>query len=242
MSFICNPQSQRNQQKNPYCGGERLPPPSALRLPARNSTSPSWATNHSFPTWSGGRGLSIIIPHPWLQTLTWPRLGQSESFPESFSIGCKKKGQKMLSVCLLKQLLATVPDRITHRKRPWCWERLKVGEEGDYRGWDGWMASPTQWTWVWVNPRSWWWTGRPGDMESYHRVGYDWATDLNCGHQKSENSILNKTVCLSCKASSCITSVSPLCSPTRYPVRSSYCKLLTLSTCLEALGSWQPWE
>ena len=99
-----------------------------------------------------------------------------------------------------------------------------------------------QWTWVWVNPRSWWWTGRPGDMESYHRVGYDWATDLNCGHQKSENSILNKTVCLSCKASSCITSVSPLCSPTRYPVRSSYCKLLTLSTCLEALGSWQPWE
>ena len=47
---------------------------------------------------------------------------------------------------------------LTHLKRPWCWERLKAGEEGDNRGWDGWMASPTQWAWVWVNSRSWWWT------------------------------------------------------------------------------------
>jgi len=51
-------------------------------------------------------------------------------------------------------------------KRPWCWERLKAGGEGDDRGWDGWMASPTQWTWVWVNSRSWWWTGRPGVLQS----------------------------------------------------------------------------
>ena len=43
------------------------------------------------------------------------------------------------------------------RKRPWCWKRLKA--EGDDRGWDGWMASPTRWTWVWVNTGSWWWTG-----------------------------------------------------------------------------------
>ena len=43
-----------------------------------------------------------------------------------------------------------------------CWEGLGAGGEGDNRGWDGWMASPTQWTWVWVNSRSWWWTGRPG--------------------------------------------------------------------------------
>ena len=47
-----------------------------------------------------------------------------------------------------------------HLKRPWCWERLKAGGEGDHRGWDGWMASPTQWTLVWVNSGSWWWTGR----------------------------------------------------------------------------------
>ena len=49
----------------------------------------------------------------------------------------------------------------THWKRPWCWERLRVGREGDDRGWDGWMASPTQWTWVWANSGSWWWSGKP---------------------------------------------------------------------------------
>ena len=78
--------------------------------------------------------------------------------------------------------LATWWEERTHLKRPWCWERLRVaGGEGDDRGCDGWMASPTQWTWVWVNSGSWWWTGRPGVlcfMES-QRVGRDWATELN---------------------------------------------------------------
>ena len=69
---------------------------------------------------------------------------------------------------------------LTHWKRPWCLERLKVGE-GDNRGWDGWMASPTQWTRVWVNSRSWWWTGKPGMLQSMglQRVGHNWATELN---------------------------------------------------------------
>ena len=58
------------------------------------------------------------------------------------------------------------PDVKNWLKRPWCWERLKVGGEGDDRGWDGWMASPTQWTWVWASPGSWWWTGRPGVPKS----------------------------------------------------------------------------
>ena len=73
-------------------------------------------------------------------------------------------------------------EELTHLKRPWCWERLKVGREGDDRGWDGWMASPTQWTWVWVNSRSWWWTRRPGILQSMgsQRVGHDWVwTELN---------------------------------------------------------------
>ena len=68
-----------------------------------------------------------------------------------------------------------------HLKRPWCWERLKAGRERDDRGWDGWMASPTQWTWVWVNlDRSWWWRGRPGVLQPMgsQRVGHDWATEL----------------------------------------------------------------
>ena len=58
--------------------------------------------------------------------------------------------------------LATWCEELTHLKRPWCWERLMGGGEGDDRGWDGWMASSTQWTWVWVDSGSWWWTGRPG--------------------------------------------------------------------------------
>ena len=61
--------------------------------------------------------------------------------------------------------LATSCEELTHWKKPWCWERLKAGE-GDDRGWDGWMASQTQWTWVWVNFGSWWWTGRPGVLQS----------------------------------------------------------------------------
>ena len=63
----------------------------------------------------------------------------------------------------------------------WCWERLKAGGEGDDRGWDGWMASLTQWTWVWVNSGGWWWTGRPGVLRfmGSQRVGHDWATELN---------------------------------------------------------------
>ena len=56
--------------------------------------------------------------------------------------------------------LATWCEELTHLQRPWCWERLKVGGVGDDRGWDGWMASLTQWTWVWVDSGSWWWTGR----------------------------------------------------------------------------------
>ena len=66
-------------------------------------------------------------------------------------------------------------------KRPWCWESLKAGGEWNNRGWDGWMASLTQWTWVWVNFRGWWWTGRPGMLQSIvsQRVGHDWVTKLN---------------------------------------------------------------
>ena len=60
-------------------------------------------------------------------------------------------------------------------------ERLKAGGEGDDRGWDGWMASPTQWTWVWVNSGSWWWTRRSGVLQCMRlqRIGHNWVTELN---------------------------------------------------------------
>ena len=76
---------------------------------------------------------------------------------------------------------ATWCKKLTHLKRPWCWERLKAGKEGDDRGWDGWMASLTQWTWVSINSRSWWWTGRPGVLQymGLQKVRQDWATELN---------------------------------------------------------------
>ena len=76
--------------------------------------------------------------------------------------------------------LATWCEELTHLKKPWCWARLKAGE-GDNRAWDDWMASPTQWAWVWVNSRSWWWTGRPGVLRfmGSQRVRHDWVTELN---------------------------------------------------------------
>ena len=72
-------------------------------------------------------------------------------------------------------------DVLTHLKRPWYWERLNAGGEGDDRRWDSWMASLTQWTWVWVSSGSWWWTGRPGVLQSMgsQRVRHNWATELN---------------------------------------------------------------
>ena len=77
--------------------------------------------------------------------------------------------------------LAISRTELTHWKRPWCWEGLGAEGKGDDRGWDDWMASPTQWIWVWVDSGSWWWTGRPGVLwfMGSQRVGHDWATELN---------------------------------------------------------------
>ena len=77
--------------------------------------------------------------------------------------------------------LANWCEELTHWKRPWCWETLKVGGEGNDRGWDSWMASLTQWTWVWVNSGYWWWTERPDVLQSVgsQRVRHDWVIELN---------------------------------------------------------------
>ena len=77
--------------------------------------------------------------------------------------------------------LATWCKELTHLKRPWCWERLKAGGPRDNRGWDGLMSSPTWWIWVWVSSGSWWWTGKPGILQSVglQRFGLDWVSELN---------------------------------------------------------------
>ena len=80
---------------------------------------------------------------------------------------------------LKSDTLATWWEELTHWKRPWCWVRLKA-REGVDRGWDGWMASATLWTWVWASSRSWWRTKKSGMLQSMgsQRVGHDWATEL----------------------------------------------------------------
>ena len=81
---------------------------------------------------------------------------------------------------ILAQFYDLLPQRIRQSPalRPWCWERLRVGDR-DNRGLDGWIASPTQWTWAWANSGRWWRTGKSGMLQSTgsQKVGHDWATE-----------------------------------------------------------------
>ena len=83
--------------------------------------------------------------------------------------------------CWSSNTLATWCRESTLWKRPWCWERLRAGKEGDDRGWDGWMASPTQWAWVWANSGRQWRTGKPGALQfmGSQRVNHDQMTQQN---------------------------------------------------------------
>ena len=105
-------------------------------------------------------------------------LGIQPVLPKKISPECSLEG---LMLKLKLQYFGHLMRRADSFEKTWCWGRLKVGGEGDDRGWDGWMASLTQWTWVWVNSGSWWWTGRPGVLQSTgsQRVGHDWVTELN---------------------------------------------------------------
>ena len=72
---------------------------------------------------------------------------------------------------------ATWWEELIQWKRTWFWERLKAGREGDDRGWDDWMALPTLWAWVWVSSRGWWWTGKPGLLQSMGSQSQTWLSD-----------------------------------------------------------------
>ena len=93
-------------------------------------------------------------------------------------------------------------------KRPCCWERLKAGGEGEDRGWDGWTVSLMQWTWVWISSGSWWWTGRPGILQSMgsQRVRHNWATELNW----TEKTLKKVFIQFSSVAQSCPTLCDPM--------------------------------
>ena len=109
---------------------------------------------------------------------TWEKLKMCLLW-KSYGMLNTNEGNVVLKLQL--QYFGHLCEELTHWKRPWCWERLKAGGEGDDRGWDGWMASPTWQTWVWASSGSWWWPGKPVMLQSMglQRVGHDSATELN---------------------------------------------------------------
>ena len=113
-----------------------------------------------------------------LLRVPWIARRSNQSILKEISPGCSLEGL-MLKVKL--QHFGHLMRRADSFEKTWCWRRLRAGGEGDDRGWDGWMASLTQWTWVCVDSGSWWWTGRPGMLwfMGWQRVGHDWATELN---------------------------------------------------------------
>ena len=176
--------------------------------PLEQITQPSYSYPRNMRTWlkrssgtqayhESNRSLSFPVPLPTPQRQHYSKMTSPQrSFLKIFRspLDCKKikavhpKGNQSWIFIERTDVEAEMPILWPPHakswliwKDPWHWERLKAGGERDDREWDGWMASPTQWTWVWVNSRSWWWTGRPGVLRSMglQRVGHEWATELN---------------------------------------------------------------
>ena len=112
-----------------------------------------------------------------LLRVTWTARRSNQSTLRETGPGFSLEG---LMLKLKLQYFGHLMWRADSFEKTWLWQRLTAGGEDD-REWDGWMASPTQWTWVWVNFRSWWWTGRPGVLHfmGSQRVEHNWETELN---------------------------------------------------------------
>ena len=114
-----------------------------------------------------------------LLRVPWTAKRSNQSILKQISPGCSLKG---LMLKLKLQYFGTWCKKLTHWKRLRCWERFGAGGEEDNRGWDGWMASLTLWTWVWVDSASWWWTKRPGVLRFLGPQSRIWLsnwTELN---------------------------------------------------------------
>ena len=142
-------------------------------LPSQNygfSSSHVWM-------WDLGQGSWVRRPSSWRRPLRvpWTARRSNQSILMEISPEYSLEG---LMLKLKLQYFGHLMWR-TDWKRPWCWEKLKTGGEGDERGWDGWMASPSQWTWVWASSGSWWRTGKPGVLQSMRlqRVRQDLVTE-----------------------------------------------------------------
>ena len=117
-----------------------------------------------------------------LLRVPWTARRSSQSILKEISPGCSLEGL-MLKVKL--QYFGHLTRRVDSLEKTLILGKIEGGGEGDDRGWDGWMASTTQWTSVWVNSGSWWWTGRPGVLQSIgsQSVRHDWTTELNWNEQ-----------------------------------------------------------
>ena len=113
-----------------------------------------------------------------LLRVSWTSRGSNQSILKEINPECSLD---KLMLKLKLQYFGHLMEEPTHWKRPWCWERLKAGGEGGDRRWDAWMALRTQWTWVWASSGNWWWTERPGVLQSVgsQRFGHNWVTELN---------------------------------------------------------------
>ena len=120
----------------------------------------------AFEVWCWRRLLRV----PWITRRS------NQSILNEISPGCSLEG---VILKLKLQYFGHLKKRATHWKRPWCWERLKVVGEGDGREWDGWIASLTQWTWVWANSGRQWRGGKPDVLQSMGswRVRHNLATE-----------------------------------------------------------------
>ena len=113
----------------------------------------------------------------WRRLLTWTAWRSNQSISKEISLEYSLKG---LMLKLKLQHFGQSMRRANSLERHRCWKRLKARGEGNDRGWDGWMASPTQWTWVWASSRRGWRTGKPGLLQfmGSQRVGRNWVTEL----------------------------------------------------------------
>ena len=123
---------------------------------------------HAFELWCWRRLLRV----------PWTARRSNQSILMEISPGCSLEGM-MLKLKL--QYFGHLMRRVDSLEKTLMLGGIGAGGEGDDRGWDGWMASPTWWRWVWVNSGSWWWTGRPGMLQfmGSQRAGHDWVTELN---------------------------------------------------------------
>ena len=120
--------------------------------------------------------LTVVLEKTLESLLDYREIQPVHSEDQEISPGISLEGM-MLKLKL--QYLTTSCEELTHWKRLWRWEELGAGGEGDDKGWDGWMASPTRWTWIWVNSGSWWWTGRPGVLRFMGSQRVDTTERLN---------------------------------------------------------------